>query len=57
MGEITAGIVALPLALAFGVSSGLGPLFFGSTSEFQSLAKQIPQTATISIIRMDKKRC
>ena len=24
-GGITAGIVALPLALAFGVSSGLGP--------------------------------
>jgi SulP family sulfate permease len=25
-GGITAGIVALPLALAFGVSSGLGPM-------------------------------
>ena len=24
-GGITAGVVALPLALAFGVSSGLGP--------------------------------
>lgn len=25
LGVITAGIVALPLALAFGVSSGMGP--------------------------------
>jgi len=25
LGGLTAGIVALPLALAFGVSSGLGP--------------------------------
>ena len=29
-----------------------GPLFFGSTSEFQSLAKQIPATASTVIIRM-----
>ena len=33
-----------------------GPLFFGSTSEFQQLAKQIPLTASIIIIRMDKMR-
>ncbi|MBL4649165.1 MAG: SulP family inorganic anion transporter [Aureispira sp.] len=31
-----------------------GPLFFGSTSDFQQLAKQIPKTATIVIIRMGK---
>jgi SulP family sulfate permease len=31
-----------------------GPLFFGSTSEFQQLAKQIPSTATTVIIRMDR---
>jgi len=31
-----------------------GPLFFGSTSDFQVLAKQIPETASTIIIRMDK---
>ena len=31
-----------------------GPLFFGSTSEFQQLAQQIPNTASTVIIRMDK---
>ncbi|WP_228852751.1 SulP family inorganic anion transporter [Aegicerativicinus sediminis] len=31
-----------------------GPLFFGSTSEFQALAKQIPQTAKCVIIRLDR---
>ena len=31
-----------------------GPLFFGSTSDFQQLAKQIPDTASTIIIRMDK---
>lgn len=31
-----------------------GPLFFGSTDEFQSLIKQIPDTATCIVIRMDK---
>ncbi|CAM1340090.1 SulP family inorganic anion transporter [Tenacibaculum amylolyticum] len=31
-----------------------GPLFFGSTSDFQQLAKQIPNTAQIVIIRMGK---
>lgn len=31
-----------------------GPLFFGSTSEFTSLAKQIPSTAKAVIIRMDR---
>ena len=31
-----------------------GPLFFGSTSEFQALAKQIPQQASTVIIRMDQ---
>jgi len=31
-----------------------GPLFFGSTSDFQELAKQIPNTATTVIIRMGK---
>jgi SulP family sulfate permease len=31
-----------------------GPLFFGSTSEFQQLATQIPSTATTVIIRADK---
>jgi len=33
-----------------------GPLFFGSTSDFQNLAKQIPETASAVIIRMDKMR-
>ena len=33
-----------------------GPLFFGSTSDFQNLAKQIPDTATAVIIRLDKMR-
>ncbi|GAB5414835.1 MAG: hypothetical protein Cons2KO_24380 [Congregibacter sp.] len=31
-----------------------GPLFFGSTSDFQSLAAQIPPTASIVIIRMGR---
>lgn len=31
-----------------------GPLFFGSTSDFQALAKQIPETATAVIIRMER---
>ena len=31
-----------------------GPLFFGSTSEFQQLADQIPDTAITVIIRMDR---
>ncbi len=31
-----------------------GPLFFGFTSEFQQLAKQIPETASTVIIRMDR---
>ena len=31
-----------------------GPLFFGSTSEFQALAKQIPYTARCVIIRLDR---
>lgn len=31
-----------------------GPLFFGSTSDFQQLAQQIPDTASTLIIRMDK---
>jgi len=31
-----------------------GPLFFGSTSEFQSLVSQIPDTASAIIIRCDK---
>jgi len=31
-----------------------GPLFFGSTSDLQTLANQIPTTATTVIIRMDK---
>jgi SulP family sulfate permease len=31
-----------------------GPLFFGSTSDFQVLAKQIPESASTVIIRMDK---
>ncbi|MEO1010667.1 MAG: SulP family inorganic anion transporter [Bacteroidota bacterium] len=31
-----------------------GPLFFGSTSEFQALADQIPYTASTVIIRMDR---
>ena len=61
LGGLTAGIVALPLALAFGVSSGLGPsaglygpLFFGFTSDFQQLSKQIPKTAKMVLICMDK---
>ena len=31
-----------------------GPIFFGSTSHFQSLAKQIPKTANYVVIRMEK---
>jgi SulP family sulfate permease len=31
-----------------------GPLFFGSTSDFQQLIKQIPETASAIIIRMGK---
>ncbi len=31
-----------------------GPLFFGSTSDFQSLALQIPHTAEIVIMRLDR---
>ena len=31
-----------------------GPLFFGSTSDFQQLIKQIPATASTIIIRMDR---
>nr|WP_299386572.1 SulP family inorganic anion transporter [Allomuricauda sp.] len=31
-----------------------GPLFFGSTSEFQQLAEQIPDTASNVVIRMDR---
>lgn len=31
-----------------------GPLFFGSTSDFQQLANQIPKTATTVIIRMGR---
>ena len=31
-----------------------GPLFFGSTSDFQQLAKQIPKEASIIILRLDK---
>jgi SulP family sulfate permease len=31
-----------------------GPLFFGTTSDFQQLANQIPSTASTVIIRMDR---
>ena len=31
-----------------------GPIFFGSTSHFQSLAKQVPDSAKFVIIRMEK---
>ncbi|UNY99967.1 SulP family inorganic anion transporter [Zhouia spongiae] len=31
-----------------------GPLFFGSTSDFQSLAKQIPYTASTVVIRLGR---
>ncbi len=31
-----------------------GPLFFGSTSDFQQLSRQIPDTASIIIIRMSR---
>ena len=31
-----------------------GPLFFGSTSDFQALAEQIPDSASTVIIRMDR---
>ena len=31
-----------------------GPLFFGSTNDFQQLAQQIPKTASIVVIRMDR---
>jgi len=32
----------------------IGPLFFGSTSDFQALAKQIPKTAKHVILRLDR---
>lgn len=31
-----------------------GPLFFGSTSDFQALSQQIPDTATHAILRLDR---
>lgn len=31
-----------------------GPLFFGSTSDFQALASQIPDSAMVVVIRMDR---
>ncbi len=31
-----------------------GPLFFGSTSDFQNLAAQIPDTSKVVIVRLDK---
>ncbi len=31
-----------------------GPLFFGSTSDFQQLSQQIPDTASLIVIRMEK---
>jgi len=31
-----------------------GPLFFGSTSDFQRLAQQIPDTASVVILRLDR---
>ena len=31
-----------------------GPLFFGSTSDFQQLARQIPKTASTIIMRMGR---
>lgn len=31
-----------------------GPLFFGSTSDFQRLAQQIPDTASVVIMRLDR---
>ncbi len=31
-----------------------GPLFFGSTSDFTALSQQIPETASVVIIRMDR---
>ena len=33
-----------------------GPLFFGSTSEFQQLAKQIPDDAQVIVIRMENMK-
>lgn len=31
-----------------------GPLFFGTTNDFQQLAKQIPKTASTVVIRLEK---
>jgi SulP family sulfate permease len=31
-----------------------GPLFFGSTSHFQVLSKQVPNSASYAIVRMEK---
>ncbi len=31
-----------------------GPLFFGSTNDFQQLSKQIPDLASTTVVRMDK---
>ena len=33
-----------------------GPLFFGSTGDFQSLTKEIPTTASAVIVRLDRMR-
>ncbi|MCH7523459.1 MAG: SulP family inorganic anion transporter [Bacteroidetes bacterium] len=50
-GGITAGIVALPLALAFGVSSGLGPsaALFGGTNT-QISGPTAPMTAVSMVV-------
>jgi SulP family sulfate permease len=54
--EAWADEIGIPIALKehIFIKHIKGPLFFGSTSEFQSLAKQIPDCATTVIIRLDR---
>lgn len=54
--EIRASEITFPEALKNDVfiKDIKGPLFFGSTSDFQLLATQIPDTATLVIIRLGR---
>lgn len=54
--EIRASEITFPEALKNDVfiKNINGPLFFGSTSDFQLLATQIPDTATLVIIRLGR---
>ena len=59
-GGITAGIIALPLALAFGVSSGLGPTagLYGAIFLFATSNKQfINRFFFIQFFNNSKGKC